>query len=184
MPSIIKDSAITVFDQIAQKLRFICLKLQNYGDYFMKTNMSEDKFKNTQVATIKLIFEFMRDRIQECPTFIYIIDEALNAIVMDPKKCKKNPDHKECCVRTYPDCDENKHAIYLINLDQQPDKEKLCTCTALDLCMQTNSLLDDSTRELVYLFLFSMFQAYHFKQCLTHSYAANYMHIKHQGMSD
>ena len=29
----------------------------------MKTNMSEDKFKNTQVACIKLLFEFMRDRI-------------------------------------------------------------------------------------------------------------------------
>ena len=118
MPTIIRDSAISVFNQIAQKLRFICLKLQNFGDFCMKTNMKEDIFKNTQVATIKLIFEFMRDRIQECPTFIYIIDEVLNAIVMDPKKCKKNPDHKECCVRTYPECDENKHAIYLIELDQ------------------------------------------------------------------
>ena len=114
MPSIIKDSATSVFNQIAHKLKFTCLKLQNHSDYFMKTNMSEDTFKNTQVACIKLIFEFLRDRVAECPTFIYIVDQALNSIVLDNKKFLKNPDHKECCVRTYPESDSGFHANFLV----------------------------------------------------------------------
>lgn len=44
----------------------------------------------------------------------------------------------------------------------------------MDLCLQTNNLLDNDTRELVYDFFFKMFQSYRFKQNLTLSFASNY----------
>jgi hypothetical protein len=53
----------------------------------------------------------------------------------------------------------------------------MCSCSALDLCLQTNALLDDETRTLVYNLFFKMFQSYHFKQCLMLSIAANYASI-------
>jgi hypothetical protein len=49
-----------------------------------------------------------------------------------------------------------------------------CDCTVLDLCLQTNHLLDNACREVVYEFLFKMFQSYSFKQRLILSLAANY----------
>lgn len=64
--------------------------------------MSTDVFKSTQVDCIKLLIEFMFDRIEECPSFIHILGKSLNKIYLRPEYFVKNSDHKKCCVRVFP----------------------------------------------------------------------------------
>jgi len=70
--------------------------------------MSDERFKETMIECVDLIFHFLKERIDECPQFIYIIDLAMNRVF-------------------------------------------------LDLCMQTNLMLTNETRKVVYDFCFKMF---------------------------
>ena len=86
----------------------------------------------------------------------------------------KNDDHKVCCVRAFPPNDATERDEFEQVFQTHSEKENRCSCTPLDLCMQTNYMLDDRTRKIVYDLFFKMFQSYHFKQALTLSFAANY----------
>jgi hypothetical protein len=97
--------------------------------------MSVEKFNQTRVVCIKLIFKFLRERIEECPTFIYIVDEALNDVKIDKDKFLKNDSHLVCCARTFVDSDVDKLEKFNKDLEAEEDKETLCTCTTLDICM-------------------------------------------------
>ena len=184
MPATIKNSAISVFKELSSEIKRISMELEDSENLFQSTGMSIDRYNQTHVACIKLIFLFLRERIEECPTFIYIIDEALNRVVLNKEKFPKNDTHLTCCVRTFVDSDQEQSIQFKKSLDADEDREIFCTCTTLDICMQTNRFLDNPTREIVYDFLFKMFQSYHFKQCLTHSYAANFNSIKHDHLND
>ena len=71
------------------------MRLQNYSDECLKDGMSDGKFKETMIECIELIFSFLRERIEECPQFIYIIDLALNRVFVDPlMPFLKNEDHQ------------------------------------------------------------------------------------------
>ena len=125
--------------------------------------MSAVTYRETMTDCIKLMFEFLASRINECPAFIYIIDENLNKVILDEKVFCKNDDHKTCCVREFLEQDTTQRDEFNQIYDNHDEKDKLCTCTTLDLCFQTNGLLDNPTREIVYDFFFKMFQSYHFK---------------------
>ena len=65
--------------------------------------MSDERFKETMIECIDLIFQFLRERIEECPQFIYIIDIVLNKVFVNPQMpFLKNEDHKKCCLRFFP----------------------------------------------------------------------------------
>ena len=61
------------------------------------------KYKDTITTCLFLIFQFqfLADRINECPAFIYINDENLNKVILDEKVFCKNEYHKPCCVREF-----------------------------------------------------------------------------------
>lgn len=99
-----------------------------------KTTMSDDKYKDTITTCLFLIFQFLADRINECPAFIYIIDENLNKVILDEKVFCKNEDHKTCCVREFLEGDTKQIEEFKEIYYNHAEKEKLCTCTTLDLC--------------------------------------------------
>lgn len=70
--------------KISKELKHVCMRLQNYSDECSKDGMSDERFKETMIECIELIFQFLRERIEECPQFIYIIDIALNRVFVDP----------------------------------------------------------------------------------------------------
>ena len=62
----------------------------------------------------------------------------------------------------------------MTEINDLESRENICTCTPLDLTMQTNRLLlVTEQRKLIYEFYFKMFQSYKFKQILGLSFAAN-----------
>ena len=148
--------------------------LENYDEACMQTNMSSETFKETMVESIKLIFQWITKRVEESAVFIHIFEQPLNKIFVDPERFKKNGTHKVCCIRACTDADWWKQDEILEVIRSHEDADNLCTCTTLDLCLQTNSLLDEPTKQIVYDLFFKMFQSYHFKQCLILSYGSNY----------
>ena len=105
---------------------------------------------------------------------MYIIDQKLNSIYLEVSDFEKNESHKECCSRFFATDDKKMLFEALFESLDEDRKKKVCTCTVLDLCIQTNYLLDDKTQALVYEFFFKMFQSYTFKQDLTLSFSSNY----------
>ena len=69
---------------------------------------------------------------------------------------KNEIQHKESCILACTAADRPYHDAILQTLVVQKGG-KQCSCTALDLCMQTNYLLDDETRQIVYDLFFKMF---------------------------
>lgn len=153
------------------------MRLQNFSDQSTVDGMSDDTFKETMITCIKLLAKFMQQRIDECPCFIHILGISLNQIVLDQDKFVKNDDHKKCCVRVFPPNSEAEIKEYEEVFKAHPQSAGLCSCTPLDLCMQTNNMLDNETREVIYNLLFSLFQSYRFKQYLTLSLTSNYSSI-------
>jgi hypothetical protein len=120
--------------------------------------MSDERFKETMIECIDLIFQFLRERIEECPQFIYIIDIVLNKVFVDPQMpFLKNEDHKKCCLRFFPPGQEEYKIEYEKFFDNKNENQAHCSCTTLDLCMQTNLMLTNETRKVVYDFCFKMF---------------------------
>ena len=79
-----------------------------------------------------------------------------------------------CCTKCFAtDADQKKFNQKLGQLTLE-QRANFCTCSVLDLLLQTNNAVNDQTRKLVYDFLFKLFQSYNFKQCLTSSFGANY----------
>ena len=153
------------------------MRLQNFGDQCAVDGMSDETFKSTMVECIQLLAKFLQERIEECPCFIHILDKSLNQIFLEPDKFVKNDDHKKCCVRIFPPNSEEEIKEYQEVFQKHPQSAGLCSCTPLDLCMQTNHMLDNVTREIIYNLLFCLFQSYRFKQYLTLSLTANYSSI-------
>ena len=153
------------------------MRLQNSGEQCQVDDMTRDVFTRTMVECIRHLTKFMFARIEECPSFIHILGKSLNRIFLDPEKFVKNQDHKTCCVRVFPPNSEEEIREYEDVFRKHPQAEGLCSCTPLDLCMQTNSLLDNEGRESCYQLLFKLFQSYRFKQYLTLSLTANYSYI-------
>ena len=129
----------------------------------LKSIMTMERFKEVQIECIYLIFKFLQERIQECPVFMHILDIPFNQIFLQPSKFVKNEAHDQCCMRVFLDKDLEEKTEYEEVFCTHADKEKLCSCTCLDLCLQTNNVLDEKTKKLIFDFFFQMFQSYHFK---------------------
>ena len=112
--------------------------------------MSDDNFKKTMIECIHLLMQFMFERIEECPSFIHILGKSLNTIYLEPEKFVKNSDHEKCCIRVFPPNSEEEQEWFSSVFKMHPDFEGLCSCTPLDLCMQTNYMLDNEVRETCY----------------------------------
>lgn len=118
--------------------------------------MSEEKFAETQVIAVRMIFQFLMDRIEECPAFTHILDQCFTKIFIDAKKFAKNESH-HCCDKVFLKSDTDTKTFFEEIFLTQQGHEKVCSCTCLDLTMQTNNLLDSATKPIVYKFLFLMF---------------------------
>ena len=62
-----------------------------------------------------------------------------------------------CCTKCFATDHEQKkfdQKLGQLNLDQRAN---FCTCSVLDLLLQTNNAVNDETRKLVYSFLFKLF---------------------------
>ena len=81
------------------------MNLENSEDKCMQSSMKQKKYEQTMTKCIKLTFEFLRDRIADCPAFIHILDTNFNEVVCDPNVFIKNDDHTLCCVREFLDQD-------------------------------------------------------------------------------
>lgn len=174
MPATMRRSAISVFDEVMKKLKVACLRMQNAETLCLKTPMSEALFKDSYSSCIVLIFQFFGERIRECPAFIHVLDQAFTKIYIDNKSFVKNEHHTQCCTRYFLDGDEEAKQEFEDVFMLHSEQPRLCSCSTLDLCMQTNHLLAPEGLETVYSFFLEMFQSYHFKQSLTLSYASNY----------
>ena len=128
------------------------------------------------IKCIKLTFDFLISRLNECPVLVHILDKFFTEIYYDPTDFAKNDDHCECCVREFLDEDTDQRQKYE-KLFKTPMGREMCSCTVLDMLFRTNRLLDDYTRCLVIDFVYKMFQNYHFKKSTVLSLAANYRHL-------
>lgn len=97
--------------------------------------MSTDMYKETMIKSISLIVEFLQARIDESPAFIHILELELSKIHIEPTKFVNNEAHTRCCIRSCIDADKAEHDEVLDRIQSHENKEKLCTCTTLDLCM-------------------------------------------------
>ena len=176
MPPTIRRSAHTVFTWLAKELKVYCMILQDYQSHWDAEvlDTSSTNYKNLQIESIKHIFQFLLDRIKECPRFIHVIDPALNQIYVDPRRMVKNDKHSVCCPRFFPPEDVDEIQEYQEVFESHADRARLCSCSPLDLILQTNLLVDNNTRQVISDVLYKLFQSYHFKRALTLSYAANY----------
>jgi len=104
-------------------------------------------------------FEFFEQRIEEFPGFIHIIDQALTLATLDESRFLKNEDHKFCCKKCFipNDIEEKKEHEEVFLTHKLADK--LCFCSPIDLVLQTNHMIDDKTRKIVYEFTFKMFSS-------------------------
>jgi len=116
-------------------------------------------------------------RITECPLFIHIIDRALNKIIIDPKKMLKDDQHVNCSARIFLPSDHEDEAEFKEVFNSHADRDKLCSCSPLDICLQSNTRLSNPCKVLVYDFMFQMFESYHFKETLIISFASNMEHL-------
>ena len=176
MPVTLRRQAAAVFTWLAKELKVYCMILQNYMRHWNPEimNISSANYRNEQIESIKKIFQFFLDRIKECSCFIHVIDAALNKIFVDPRRMVKNDNHPACCPRYFPPEDIEESREYEEVFQCHADRALLCSCSPLDLALQTNLLIDNSTRAVISDVLFKLFQSYHFKRALTLSYAANY----------
>jgi hypothetical protein len=132
------------------------------------------QFNNVEKDCIRLIFEFLQARIEESSAFIHIIGLEFNQIYLMPGKFEKNEVHNDCCLHVFlPEDEEDRQEFEEVFMTHS-DYPKLCSCTCLESCLQTNKYLDEQTKSLIYRFLINMFQSYHFKKCLALSYSANF----------
>ena len=156
LPKQIKESATKVFTNLCKQLKLACLGLQSFVAESKKVNMDNRKFKATSIKVISLILEFLNKAVDDVPAFLYIIDEQLNNIFFDAEFMTKYEKHY-CCTKCFATDHEQKkfdQRLGLLKLEQRAD---FCTCSGLDLLLQTNNAVDDPTRKLVYEFLFKLF---------------------------
>lgn len=148
MPEALQRSARTVFTWLAKELKVHSMILQNYMQHWNPEimNVSSTNYKHDQIESIKKIFQFLLDRIKECPCFIQVIDPALNQIFVDSRRMVKNDKHPVCCPRYFPPEDVDEASEYAEVFESHADRAQLCSCSTLDLVLQTNSMVDDSTR--------------------------------------
>ena len=111
--------------------------------------MTAEAYKKTQARLIYLIFDFLKERVSEVAAFLYIIDEKLNSRFMEDESFTAKSKNHACCMLSFKSQEEES------KFSEAHDGQ--CTCTALDLCMQTNHLLDNDVREIVYEFVFKLF---------------------------
>lgn len=162
MPAQIKESSLRVFRDLGRLLKSLCLKIQDYDDACQEVGMSPPRFRETLTTCITELFEFFAERIDECPQFLHITEMAFSQVELDG--FVKTDAHGECCLRTFAPTDWGEQAEKEYLAAKAKDAEnQLCTCTPMDLCMQTNHLLDNAGREVVYNFFFKMFQSYRWK---------------------
>jgi hypothetical protein len=105
---------------------------------------------------ITLILEFLNKAVDDVPAFLYIIDEQLNATFFDNQFMAKYEKHY-CCTKCFAtDADQKKFdkKFGMLNHDERAN---FCTCSVLDLLLQTNNAVNDVTRKMVYDFLFKLF---------------------------
>jgi hypothetical protein len=84
------------------------MQLENYEEECMKTKMSSETYKDTMVECIKLIFQFISERVEESAVFIHIFEQPLSKIFVDPSKYTKNETHKTCCIRACIEADQQE----------------------------------------------------------------------------
>ena len=80
------------------------MNLENSEDKSLHSSVTPEKYQTTMIKCIKLTFEFLRERINECPAFIHILDQHFNEVICDPTDFIKNDDHS-CCIREFLDQD-------------------------------------------------------------------------------
>ena len=88
------------------------------------------------------------------------LNDAFLKVFIDTKKFVKNEVHKECCYKVFlPHDAERKQEFEQVFMTHK-DHQTLCSCTCLDLVLQTNHMLDSPTMNLEYEFFFKTFQCY------------------------
>lgn len=100
MPEDIKKRAAEAFDSLAEELKRHCMKLENYKEASVVAGMSDSRYRETMTRCVKIIFEYMHQRIDECTAFLYLVDFALSKLFVD-KDFKRNEAHVACCIRTF-----------------------------------------------------------------------------------
>lgn len=100
LPEGFRNTAKSVFKSVIQQLKKKCINLLNYDTNYLETTMTEADFLKTMVESIRLIFEFLNAKINECPAYIHIIDLYINAVTIERKKV-----HEKCCPRLFLDQD-------------------------------------------------------------------------------
>ena len=101
LPKNILESANLAFTEICIELKKYCLILANHEAECKKKNMESDAFKKQHIEIVRIIFEFLTERVEEVPAFLYVIDQKLNVIHLDEDSHAKNEEHMTCCIRAF-----------------------------------------------------------------------------------
>jgi len=83
LPKEVLDSANLAFTEICIQLKKHCLMLANFEEESKAHKMSDKAYKQTMTSLIKMMLDFLMERVEEIPAFLYIIDEKLSAIHLD-----------------------------------------------------------------------------------------------------
>ena len=60
-------------------------------------------------SCIKLIFDFLVNRIDESPVFIFILERALNKVFVTDKFLRNDDNHKDCSIQAPLEADEREY---------------------------------------------------------------------------
>jgi hypothetical protein len=176
MPKKMRAAAAAVFGQLAREIKIYSMGLLSL-DLQEPIPKEVLDLKGKYSDGIVHIFRFLTARITECPLFIHIIDRALNKIIIDPKKMLKDDQHVSCSARIFLPSDHEEETEFKEVFNSHAESAKLCSCSTLDVCLQSNSRLSNAGKVLVYDFMFQMFESYHFKETLTISFSSNIEHL-------
>ena len=82
----------------------MCFSLEDFDNTNELRGMTDERFKETMIVCIKLVFRFLHERLEECPHFLHIIEIMISQINVTEVR---NDSHK-CCQRTFLDNDDGQ----------------------------------------------------------------------------
>mmetsp|Transcript_18704 Transcript_18704/g.28660 ORF Transcript_18704/g.28660 Transcript_18704/m.28660 type:complete len:117 (+) Transcript_18704:684-1034(+) len=108
--------------------------------------------ESVQGQLLELI-RFIDERTTEVSAFNHSVYNFLTKIYL---KGFKKPDSHKCCFRYFISSKEEAAYQEALAALQPEERSQVCTCNALDMIMQTNNLVNDQIRGIVYSLVIRM----------------------------
>ena len=137
--------------------------------------MTKIIYKNQVKEIITIILNHLNEIAEEIPAFVHIIEANLNDPFIDHfKESGKTSKHQTCCYKAFQSDQEKQDFVKKVESVSGNMLATLCTCSCIDLIMQTNNLFDKSISQASNKLMTNLLTSTHFKHSLALSMVSNY----------